>query len=72
MVWDHFRGGGPAFGREVGADRGLGGQKVIKGNTRWGFRLNPPARTLHAGGQGRRNRAGGVQGDELWRGGVVR
>ena len=31
MVWDHFRGGGPAFGREVGRGPGVGGQKVIKG-----------------------------------------
>lgn len=55
MVWDHFRGGGPAFGRELGRGPGVGGQKVIKGKHQVGVPAKPTCRDSRWGG--RRNRA---------------
>lgn len=63
---DHFRGGGPAFRREVGRT-GVGGQKVIKGNTRWGVPAKPTCQDSRWAGVA--PKLVGVQGDEMWRAG---
>jgi len=58
MVWDHFGGGGPAFGREEGHGLGVSGQKVIKGNHQVGVPAKPTRQDSRWGG--RHDRAGSV------------